>query len=93
MGNTLFDRFGGNAGIPQRNNNPMLNAINMVQLFRQIQNDPSKIADLLLNNGKITQDQYNEIQKFNGNPELIGRYLMQSGTMTQQDINNIQRTI
>lgn len=91
MGNPLFNRFGG--GIPQQNANPMVGALSAIKAYREIQNDPSKICDLLLQRGKITQNQYNEMKKLNGNPELMARYLMQSGTLTQQDINNIKSTL
>lgn len=77
MGNPLFNRFGG--GIPQRNSNPMLGALNAAKTFKEIQNDPSKICDLLLQRGKINQAQYVEMKKCNGDPQLMAQYLIQSG--------------
>lgn len=93
MSNKFFDQFGRFGPTGRQNANPMLNAINMAQMFRKIQNDPSQIADLLLNNGKITNEQYKDIQKFNGNPQLIVQYLLKDGTITAQDINNIKSSI
>ena len=86
MANPLFNRFVGNG-------NPMSNAMQIANTFRQIQNDPSKMPDLLLKKGRITQQQYADMQKLGGNPELMVRYLLNQGTMTQEDISNAQSLI
>ena len=55
MANPLFNKFNnqssfGGGGI-----------WNIINQYRQIQNDPGKILDVLLNNGKINQQQYNDL--------------------------------
>lgn len=86
MSNPLFNRFVGQG-------NPMSNAMQVANLFRQIQNDPSKITDLLLQKGRISEEQYKEMQKFGGNPRMMVQYLLGQGVMTQQDISTIQSSI
>lgn len=86
MPNPLFNRFVGQG-------NPMSNAMQVANLFRQIQNDPSKITDLLLQKGRISEEQYQEMQKFGGNPRMMVQYLLGQGVMTQQDISTIQSSI
>ena len=66
--------------------NPMANIMNTIQQIQKIRQNPNQLGDLLLQNGKITQQQYEEISRMNGNPQQIGQYLMQSGTMTQQQV-------
>lgn len=87
MSNPLFNKFG-----PSQNYSRM-NPLQMANLFRQVQSNPSKITDLLLQNGRINKQQYDDMQKFGGNPEAIAKYLLENGTMTQQDISNIQSVI
>lgn len=90
MGNPLFGKFN-NGGV--QSSNPALNALQIANAFKQMQSDPSKITDLLLEKNRITKEQYNELQKFGGDPESIAKYLIQNGTMTQQDLNNMQNII
>lgn len=65
----------------------------MIQTIRQAQQNPNMLADMLFNNGKINQSQYDEIKKMNGNPQAIGQYLMQSGTMPQQQVQQAYQTM
>ena len=60
---SVFDRF--------RQNNPM----SMLQDVKRLQNNPAEIGDMLLSNGKITQEQYQQIKKMN-NPKDICIYLI-----------------
>lgn len=84
--NPLFGMMGGmNGGI-----NGMMR---MIQTIRQAQQNPNMLADMLMQNGKINQQQYDEIKKFNGNPQMIGEYLMQSGTMPQQQVQQAYQTM
>ena len=63
MGNPLFNRFGGNNFATMNNNNNIGSVapnkgsgnglLNILNQYRQIQNDPGKILDLLFSNGKI----------------------------------------
>lgn len=55
----------------------------VIQYVRQIKSDPAFASQLLLQQGSITQEQYNEIQQLGigSNPEAIGQYLMNRGAM------------
>lgn len=57
MGNPLFNMFGGN-GMPQGNN--IITAFN--QFKSSLQGDPKAMVQQLLNSGKMTQDQFNQLQ-------------------------------
>lgn len=73
--------------------NPAMNMVNMVQQIRNMQQNPNQLADLLMNSGKINQQQYEQIKQFNGNPQKIGEYLMQTGTMPQQQVQQAYQNI
>lgn len=60
---SVFDRF--------RQNNPM----SILQDVKRLQSNPAEIGDMLLSNGKITQEQYQQIKGMN-NPKDICIYLM-----------------
>lgn len=60
---SVFDRF--------RQRNPM----NMMQDVKRLQSNPAEIGDMLLNTGKITKEQYQQIKCMN-NPKDICMYLM-----------------
>lgn len=75
MPNFLFNRFG--AG--NQSSRPPAAGNNIISQLAQIKRNPSAILDILLQNGKITQSQYNDLQPYKNNPEMIGRYLMNSG--------------
>lgn len=78
MANPLFNKFNnqssfGGGGI-----------WNVINQYRQIQNDPGKILDVLLNNGKINQQQYNDLQPIRNNPQQIINYLSRNGSNANQ---------
>lgn len=81
MSNPLFNRFGGNQyqAQPPRGNG----MLGLLSQFRQLQNDPGKILDVLLGSGKINQQQYNELQPVRNNPQQILNYLASHGNSTQ----------
>lgn len=83
MPSDLFKRFGGS----QRFHSPTQNTPNIFAQLVQIKQDPGKILDILLQNGKINQIEYNELQPYKNNPEAIARYLMNAGNSSelQQD--------
>lgn len=83
--NPLFGRMtpnmmGGMGG------NPMQNVMNALNQIRQMQQNPNGLADLLLQKGKINQQQYEQIKGYN--PQQIGQYLIQSGSMARQDVDD-----
>lgn len=90
MSNFLFNRLGNsrNVNSPPPQNNGLLNIISQ---YRQIQNDPGKILDILLNNGKISQQQYNDLQPIRNNPRQIAEYLSKNGNSSQ--INQAQQMV
>lgn len=79
MSNPLFSRFGNNTN-QKKSSNGLLNILNQ---YKQIQNDPGKILDILLSNGKINQQQYNDLQPIRNNPQQIVNYLSQHGNASQ----------
>ena len=77
MSNPLFNRFG---NTPQYNHRPANSpSNNIISQFLRLKNNPGEILDILLNNGKISQQQYNELQPYKNNPEMIGKYLISHG--------------
>ena len=44
-----------------------------------LRNNPGGILDILLQSGKINQQQYTELQPYKNNPEVIGKYLINRG--------------
>lgn len=87
MSNPLFSRFGNNHNATNTNNG-LLNILNQ---YKQIQNDPGKILDVLLNNGKITQQQYSDLQPIRSDPRQIVEYLSQHGNADQ--INRVAQLL
>lgn len=81
MPNPLFNRYGNT----NRNNNI---SSNILSQYSQVMNDPGKILDIMLQNGKINQQQYNDLQPFRNNPKQIVEYLIQHGNANQ--INQAQ---
>ena len=74
-------------------NNPMIQIIQQVQ---QIKRNPNQLANILQQQGMITPQQVQDIQKMGGNYEQIGHYLMSNGRIPQNyqqyqgDVNQIQ---
>lgn len=75
MPNSLFKRFG-NIGMRQNPQRPQNNILSQLMSLR---NNPGGILDILLQSGKINQQQYTELQPYRNNPEAIGKYLIRSG--------------
>ena len=76
--NPIFGRMMGGM------NQPFSNVMNMIQQIKQMQQNPNQLASLLLNNNKITKEQYEEIKDLN--PQQIGEYLMNAGSLPQQQL-------
>lgn len=74
MPGSLFNRFGNANQNYQRNNSG-----NIISQLAQVKKDPGAILDILLRNGKINQQQYNDLQQYRNNPEMIGQYLINHG--------------
>lgn len=68
------------------------NKPNIVNQLAMVKKNPGLILDILLQNQKINQQQYNELQPYKNNPVLIGQYLINNGrsneiNMAQQEAN------
>ena len=71
----VFDRFRYPSGQP--------NMVNIMQQFRQVQQNPAQIGQLLYNSGRINKEQLQEIQKMT-NPRQIGEYLLNQNSQFKQ---------
>jgi len=59
MANQLFDMLGG-----QQQMNPMTNLVNQLNQFRQsFSGDPKQQVQQLLNSGRMSQNQYNQLSQ------------------------------
>ena len=59
MANQLFDMLGGQQSI-----NPMTNLVNQLNQFRQsFSGDPKQQVQQLLNSGRMSQNQYNQLSQ------------------------------
>lgn len=67
----------------------------VMQYVRQIKSDPAFASQFLLQQGSITQEQYNEIQQLGigSNPEAIGQYLMNRGAMDPRMANQMKDSV
>ena len=89
MANNLFSRFGNSSVAINQNvnannisnsvNNNQNNKLNILSQLAKLKNNPGEILDILLQNGKINQQQYNELLPYKNRPELIGQYLINNG--------------
>ena len=76
MANPLYNMLMNNSvGMNFKPNNVM----NIISQVRQLQNNPGQILDILLQSGKINQQQYNELQPYKNNPQQIFNYLVNNG--------------
>ena len=80
MPNSLFTMFGND-----KNNM----SGNILKQLAQIKRNPGAILDIMLQNGKIDYQQYNELQQYKNNPEMIVQYLMNKGK--SNEINQSQQ--
>jgi len=62
---------------------PMMQILSAIQQVRQ---NPAMLNDLLLQKGRITPQQYQQMQQqgISGNPEAIGNYMMGQGMFSPQ---------
>ena len=89
MANNLFSRFGNSSVATNQNanvnnvgnnvNNNQNNQLNILSQLAKLKNNPGEILDILLQNGKINQQQYDELLPYKNRPELIGQYLINNG--------------
>lgn len=68
---------------------PLGTIANVMQIAGKLRQDPAQIGQLLMDSGRISSAQYEEIRKMKS-PSEIGQYLMNSGVMQQQHIDQAQ---
>ena len=79
--NPIFQRFG------VKNNQNKSN--NLVSQLMSLRNNPGGILDILLQNNKIDQRQYQDLQQYKNNPQAIVQYLINNGKSVE--INQAQK--
>ena len=77
---------------PFRAMNSMTRFMDMAKQAKQFQSNPSGLGKLLLDNGRINQDQYNAIKDMKS-PSQIGNYLMNNGILGQQQVNQMSQYV
>ncbi len=73
---SVFDRF----------RSPQLN---MIKEAQRLAHNPSQVADIMLNNGKITKEQYNQLKNMN-NPKDMCIYLMGQNEQFKQAVETMR---
>lgn len=90
MANPLYNILNGANRNFQR---PQNNMMNLISQFRQVQQNPGAILDIMLQNGKITQQEYQEMQPYKNNPQQLVQYLTKGHAseinQAQQQANNL----
>lgn len=74
---------------------------NILTQFMMVKNNPGAVLDIMLRNGKINQQQYNDLQQYRDDPLMMVRYLANNGKSAelnyaeqignQMNINNNKR--
>lgn len=72
-------------------NTPMTYFMNILKQARNLRNDPSQVASLLLDNGVIDQNTFQQIR--GKSPSQIGEYLMNNGLMNQQQAQELYKNV
>lgn len=60
---------------------PMQRAMDVIQQYHQIKQNPDLLASFLQKQGMISEQQAKEIKNMGNNYEQVGQYLMQQGKM------------
>lgn len=74
---------------------PFMRMQQVMQYIHQLRSNPSQTGEFLLQQGAITQQQFDEIQKMGiaGNPQAIGQYMMNRGRFTGQQADTVRQTV
>ena len=74
---------------------PFMRMQQVMQYIRQLRLDPTQTGQFLLQQGAISPQQYEEIQKMGiaGNPQAIGQYMMNQGRFTGQQADAIRQNV
>ena len=96
MGNSLYNELN---GVSHSYQQPQNNVMNIMAQLRQVQQNPGAILDIMLQKGRITQQQYQDMQSIRNNPQAVAQYLMNHGhaneikdkiNIAQQQIINLK---
>ena len=71
--------------------NPLLMFNQIVGQYNAIKNNPKEINKMLLNSGRISQEQYEAIKDMD--PSQTGQYLMSNGVINQMQVNQLAQFI
>ena len=71
------------------NMNNLDSGSNIMNQLKQCQQDKGAILDILLQNGKINQQEYNDLQQYKNNPQQIVQYLAGRNQIYANQINQI----
>lgn len=88
MPNPLFNRFG---NMMSNSNNQVKPSGNIISQIAKVKKDPGFVLDIMLQNGKINYQQYNELQPYRNNLEMIVKYLINNGKANE--INQAENAI
>lgn len=71
--------------------NPFQNMKQMMQQIQTIRNDPSQLGPLLVKQGRITKQDYEQMQQMGiaNNPQAMGQYMMNRGMINQQQVQEV----
>ena len=74
---------------------PFMRMQQVMQYIQQLRSDPTQTSKFLLQQGAISPQQYEEIQKMGiaGNPQAIGQYMMNQGRFTGQQADAIRQNV
>ncbi len=72
--------------------NSMSRMMDIAKQAKSLQNNPSQIGKLLLDNGKISKDHY-EVIKDMKSPSQIGNYLMNNGLLEQNQVSQMSQIV
>lgn len=67
------------------------NANLIMQQFNMMRNNPKEINKLLLNSGKISQEQYEAIKDMD--PAQTGQYLLNNGVINRSQIDQLAQVV
>jgi len=70
--------------------NPLQGMMNFADRIRTVMQNPSSIADVMLEQGKIDKNTYNAVKGMN--PQQIGQYMMQNGLIDPQRAQQAYQT-
>ena len=71
--------------------NPLMNFNQIISQYNAIKNNPKEINKILLNSGRISNEQYEAIKDMN--PAQTGQYLLNNGLLGQGQVNQLSQMI